>query len=67
VPREEVELIERAVAINPNPKYIMYVAQVYQQSASAAFIHHRDDEGFYRSNLYRAINNMNKKAVELYQ
>ncbi|KAG8320910.1 hypothetical protein J6590_058067 [Homalodisca vitripennis] len=67
VPREEVEMIEKAVSLNPNPKYIMYVAQVYQQSASAAFIHHRGDENFYRSSLYQAINNMNKKAVELYQ
>uniref|UniRef100_A0A1B6IGP4 Uncharacterized protein n=1 Tax=Homalodisca liturata TaxID=320908 RepID=A0A1B6IGP4_9HEMI len=67
VPREEVEMIEKAVSLNPNPKYIMYVAQVYQQSASAAFIHHRGDENFYKSSLYQAINNMNKKAVELYQ
>lgn len=67
VPREEVELIEKAVALNPNPKYITYVAQVYQQSASAAFIYHRQDERFYQSNLYKAINNMNHKAVELYQ
>lgn len=67
VPKEELILLEKAVAKNKNVKYLIYLAQVYMECGTKAFKQHRFKPDFFKSPLNKTIQNMHEEALRLYK
>lgn len=67
IPREELILLEKAVKLEKNSKYLHYLGQIYRECASQAHRKYRNTENYYLSNLFKTTQDMNEKALDYYK
>lgn len=60
---EELDALETAVELDPNPKYIIFTAEAYMEASFRAFSKHRNNLGPLKS----VLNELNKKSALFYK